>query len=87
VHSLIGLFCGIFGNAPGYAQLTHGVFDDIFAALGPSGDLCFSRGHTTTVFYNEVALGRWLERTVQSLAGTATSRTCSWPPGTSPAAA
>jgi flavin-dependent dehydrogenase len=67
VHSLIGLFCGIFGNAPGYAQLTHGVFDDIFRELGPSGDLHFARGHTTTVFYNEVALGRWLERAVKSL--------------------
>ena len=67
VHSLIGLFCGVFGNAPEYTQLTHGVFDDIFAALEPSGDLHFSRGHTTTVFYNEVALGRWLERTVRGL--------------------
>ena len=67
VHSLIGLFCGVFGNAPGYTQLTHGLFDDIFPALEPSGDLYFSRGHTTTVFYNEVALGRWLERTVRSL--------------------
>ena len=62
VHSLIGLFCGVFGNAPGYPQLTHGVFDDIFRDLGPTGDLHFQRGHTTTVFYNEVALGRWLER-------------------------
>jgi hypothetical protein len=67
VHSLIGLFCGVFGNAPEYAQLTHGIFDDLFAELGPSGDLHFSRGHTTTVFYNEVALGRWLERTVHAL--------------------
>jgi FAD dependent oxidoreductase len=67
VHSLIGLFCGIFSNAPEYRQLTHGVFDDIFRALGPSGDLYFSRGHTTTVFYNEVALGRWLEKTVRDL--------------------
>jgi FAD dependent oxidoreductase len=64
VHSLIGLFCGVFGNAPGYPQLTHGVFDDIFRDLGPTGDLHFQRGHTTTVYYNEVALGRWLERTV-----------------------
>src|SRR6267378_7595987 len=46
VHSLIGLFCGVFGNAPGYTQLTHVVFDDIFRELGPSGDLHFSRGHT-----------------------------------------
>jgi hypothetical protein len=67
VHSLIGLFAGVFGNAPEYVQLTHGIFDDIFAALEPPGDLHFSRGHTTTVFYNEVALGRWLERTVRDL--------------------
>src|SRR5215467_4578841 len=67
VHSLIGLFCGVFGNAPRYTQLTHGVFDDIFRDLGPSGDLHFARGHTTTVFYNEVALGRWLERRILSL--------------------
>src|SRR5262252_4133013 len=33
VHSLIGLFCGVFGNAPRYTQLTHGVFDDIFRSL------------------------------------------------------
>jgi hypothetical protein len=67
VHSLIGLFCGIFGNAPEYRQLTHGVFDDIFRSLEPTGDLYFSRGHTTTVFYNEVVLGRWLEKTVRDL--------------------
>jgi hypothetical protein len=66
VHSLIGLFCGIFGNAPEYAQLTHGIFDDIFRDLAAEGDLHFARGHTTTVFYNEVALGRWLERTVRA---------------------
>ena len=35
--------------------------------MNPPGDLYFSRGHTTTVFYNEVALGRWLERTVRDL--------------------
>jgi 2-polyprenyl-6-methoxyphenol hydroxylase-like FAD-dependent oxidoreductase len=67
VHSLIGLFCGVFGNCPGYAQLTHGIFDDIFRDLGPSGDLHFQPGHTMTVFYNEVALGRWLEQAVKTL--------------------
>ena len=67
VHSLIGLFCGVFGNAPSCLQLTLGVFDDIFRDLGPAGDLHFARGHTTTVFYNEVALGRWLEKTIQAL--------------------
>jgi FAD dependent oxidoreductase len=67
VHSLIGLFCGVFGNAPGYTQFTHGVFDDIFRDLGPGGDLHFQRGHTTTVYYNEVALGRWMETTIRDL--------------------
>jgi hypothetical protein len=67
VHSLIGLFAGIFSNAPTYTQLTHGIFDDIFASLEPSGDLHFARTHTMTVFYNEIALGRWLERTVRDL--------------------
>lgn len=66
VHSLIGLFCGVFGNAPNYTQLTHGIFDDIFGELGPTGDLHFQRGHTTTVFYNEVALGRWLEKQIRA---------------------
>lgn len=28
VHSLIGLFCGVFGNGPDYIQLTHGIFDE-----------------------------------------------------------
>src|SRR6266571_4668679 len=48
VHSLIGLFCGVFGNAPAYTQLTHGVFDDIFRDLGATGDVHYQRGHTTT---------------------------------------
>jgi hypothetical protein len=64
VHSLIGLFCGVFGNAPHYTQLTHGVFDDIFRDLGATGDVHFQRGHTITVYYNEVALLRWLETTI-----------------------
>jgi choline dehydrogenase-like flavoprotein len=29
VHALIGLFCGVFGNAPRYEQLTHGIFDEL----------------------------------------------------------
>jgi flavin-dependent dehydrogenase len=67
VHSLFGLFCGVFGNGPEYRQLTHGIFDDIFRDLGPAGDLHFQPGHTKTVYYNEVPLGRWLERTIRSL--------------------
>ncbi|ROS44598.1 FAD-dependent oxidoreductase [Amycolatopsis thermoflava] len=65
VNSLIGLFCGVFGNAPGYRQLTHGIFDDIFRDLEATGDLFYNRRHTMTVGYDEVALGRWVENTVR----------------------
>jgi hypothetical protein len=69
VNSLIGLFAGVFGNAPEYRQLTHGVFDDIFAdlgALGP-GHLHFTKHHTCIVHFDEVALGRWVERRIREL--------------------
>ena len=64
VNSLIGLFCGVFGNAPEHRQLTHGLFDAMFADLEATGDLFHRRGHTTTVGYDEVRLGRWVEQTV-----------------------
>lgn len=67
VNSLIGLFAGVFGNAPEYEQLTHGIFDDIFRDLGEAGSLYFDRRQTMTVHYDEVALGRWLENTVREL--------------------
>ncbi|MGH9103879.1 MAG: FAD-dependent oxidoreductase [Acidimicrobiales bacterium] len=67
VNSIIGVFCGVFGNAPEHHQLTHGIFDDIFRDLARTGDLYFHRSHTTTVYYDEVALGRWVERAVEDL--------------------
>ncbi|HEU5160390.1 MAG TPA: FAD-dependent oxidoreductase [Streptosporangiaceae bacterium] len=69
VNSLIGLFAGVFGNAPEYRQLTHGIFDEIFAdldALGP-GHLHFTKHHTCIVHFDEVALGRWVEKKVREL--------------------
>jgi FAD-dependent oxidoreductase family protein len=67
VNSLIGLFCGIYGNGPRYHQLTHGIFDPMFADLGATGDIHYNRGHTMTVSYDEVALGRWVENMVDAL--------------------
>lgn len=64
VNSLIGLFCGVFGNAPTYHQLTHGIFDDIFADLAATQDLHFREGETVVVPYDELAMGRWAERMV-----------------------
>jgi hypothetical protein len=69
VNSLIGLFAGVFGNAPEYRQLTHGIFDQIFAELDTAGPgyLHFTKHHTCIVHFDEVALGRWVERTVREL--------------------
>lgn len=64
VNSLIGLFCGVFGNGPEYRQLTHGIFDDLFRDLARTNDLHFNHRHTITVNYDEVALGRWVENAV-----------------------
>ena len=65
VNSLIGLFCGAYGNAPEHRRLTRGILDDIQADLGASGDLFYRVGHTTTVGYDEVRLGRWVEDAVR----------------------
>lgn len=61
VNSLIGLFCGVYGNAPEYRQLTHGIFDDMFADLSRTGDIRFIETHTRNASYDEVAVGRWIE--------------------------
>ncbi|MGZ5881092.1 MAG: FAD-dependent oxidoreductase [Xanthobacteraceae bacterium] len=34
INSIIGTFCGLFGNGPHGAQLTHGIADDILRELG-----------------------------------------------------
>lgn len=67
VNSLIGLFCGVYGNAPDYQRFTRGIFDPMFADLAKTGDIHFNRGHTITVAYDEVVLARWFENLVQTL--------------------
>src|SRR5215210_7986673 len=61
VHSIIGTFVGLFSNGPNRFQLTHGIADGILGDLGEQGAIHFARGPmTTTVFYYEVALQRWI---------------------------
>jgi uncharacterized metal-binding protein len=66
VNSIIGTFCGLFSNGLEGYQLTHGIADDILRELGAEGALHYRHGHTTVVLYDEVALGRWVERTVRA---------------------
>jgi flavin-dependent dehydrogenase len=67
VNSIIGTFCGLFSNGPNARQLTHGIADDILRDLGAQGAARPMRGPMTiTVYYDEVALGRWVESTVRA---------------------
>lgn len=68
VNSIIGMIVGLFGNGPNGKQLTHGIADDIIRDLGATGDLEVRMGGVSpNAFYNEVALGRWIERKILEL--------------------
>jgi hypothetical protein len=68
VNSIIGMIVGLFGNGPNGRQLTHGIADDILRDLSATGDLEVRMGGVSpNAFYNEVALGRWVERKVLEL--------------------
>src|SRR5579859_2698982 len=68
VNSIIGMIVGLFGNGPSGKQLTHGIADDLIRDLGATGDLEIRMGGVSpNAFYNEVALGRWVERKVLEL--------------------
>jgi hypothetical protein len=65
VNSIIGMMVGLFGNPPQSKQLTHGIADEIIRDLGAQGDLQVVMGGVSlNAVYNEVALGRWVERKV-----------------------
>jgi len=65
VNSIIGMFCGLFTPGPDGTQLTHGIADDILHDLGATGDVKIIQGGVMkTAMYNEVALGRWVEKAI-----------------------
>jgi hypothetical protein len=65
VNSIIGTFCGLYSNGPNRVQLTHGIADGILKDLGAKGALHHNVGPmTTVVYYDEVALARWVEQKV-----------------------
>jgi hypothetical protein len=67
VNSIIGTFCGLFANGTHGFQLTHGIADDILHDLGNIENALYYRHGplTTVVYYDEIALGRWIERAVR----------------------
>ncbi len=64
VNSIIATFCGLFSNGTHGYQFTHGIADDILRDLGAQENALFYRRgpHTTVVYYDEIALGRWVEK-------------------------
>jgi hypothetical protein len=65
VNSIIGMFCGLYSPGPEGKQLTHGIADDILHDLGATSDVKVVAGGVMKVaMYNEVALGRWVEKAV-----------------------
>lgn len=65
VNSIIGMFCGLYTPGPDGRQLTHGIADEMLRDLGRSGDVQIVRGGVMKVaMYDEVALGRWMEKTI-----------------------
>ncbi len=68
VNSIVGMIVGLFGNPPQNKQRTHGIADDLIRGLGATGDLHLVMGGISlNALYNEVALGRWVERTILEL--------------------
>ena len=68
VNSIIGTFCGLFSNGTHGYQFTHLVADNFLRDLGKQENALFYRHgpHTTVVYYDEIAFGRWVEKSVQA---------------------
>ena len=69
VNSIIGTFCGLFSNGDKPVQLTHGIADGILKDLGAKEALYHAystAAKTTVVYYDEVALARWIEESIRA---------------------
>ena len=68
VNSIIGTFCGLFANGTHGAQFTYGVAEDILRDLGRIPGALYRRHGpvTTVVYYDEIALGRWIEEAIRA---------------------
>lgn len=65
--SIIGTFCGLYGNGPNPRLVTHGIADALLRDLKASGDAFDkpSARNTVIVMYRIAALQRWIEEAVR----------------------
>lgn len=66
IGSIIGTLIGLYTHGPQAFQLTHGVADDLIRDLGAEGSLLRMHRSTVTFQYDEVRLGRWMERKIEA---------------------
>src|SRR5512144_2072486 len=68
VNSIIGTFCGLFANGTHGHQFTYGIAEDILRDLGKIPGALYRRHGpvTTVVYYDEIALGRWVEEQIRA---------------------
>ncbi|HET9266835.1 MAG TPA: FAD-dependent oxidoreductase [Vicinamibacterales bacterium] len=69
VGSIIGTIIGLYTHGERPYQITHGIADDMIADLTAEGSMYRRNSATGTVtfLYDEVRLGRWVERKVQEM--------------------
>ncbi len=65
IGSIIGTLIGLYTHGPNPFQLTHGIADDLLRDLTAEGSLLRMHRSTVTFQYDEVRLGRWMERKIE----------------------
>src|SRR6187455_398051 len=68
VGSIIGTIIGLYSHGKDAHQITHGIADDLIADLTAEGSMHRRESATGTItfLYDEVRLGRWVERQMQA---------------------
>jgi FAD dependent oxidoreductase len=65
IGSIIGTLIGLYTHGPDAYQITHGIADDLIQDMTAEGSLHRMHRSTVTFQYDEVRLGRWMERKIQ----------------------
>lgn len=65
IGSIIGTLIGLYTHGPNAYQITHLVADDLIRDMTAEGSLLRMHRSTVTFQYDEVRLGRWMERKIE----------------------
>ena len=65
IGSIIGTLIGLYTHGPKAYQITHLVADDLIKDMSAEGSLLRMHRSTVTFQYDEVRLGRWMERSIE----------------------